>query len=226
MLIWLHVQVVNCIWSIIPGLCCVCVVWSVCCFKCLYSCCSAVPSIAPPELTAIPLGPHSLQLSWKPLAEEEVRGELVNYTVRYHRKHHGHRPKFVHIQPNRYGLCKLSKACHFNIGVTYQLWWTYIWDNVLHILCLFVSGLFMCWVGWGRLLPIVSRWLGPPIEASVLSLRLLLWPQHIVQVCSVMWGVCQWFAQSQLWCANKYMCYFSVCWLHYLLSVCQFPQQQ
>lgn len=109
-------------YAVLFQVCAVCVchmVWSVCCFKCLYSFCSAVPSVAPPELTAIPLGPHSLQLSWKPLAEEEARGELVNYTVRYHRKHHGHRPKFVHIQPNRYGLCKLSKVCHFNRGVTY-----------------------------------------------------------------------------------------------------------
>lgn len=74
----------------------------------------------------------------------------------------------------------------------------YIWDNVLHILCLFVSGLLMCWVGWGRLLPIVSRWLGPPIEASVLSLRLSLWPQHIPQVCSV----CEEFV-NDLYIANS-----------------------
>lgn len=105
-----HVQVADRIlFQVCVGLCYMCCkIWSICCFKCLYFFCSAVPSVAPTELTAIPLSPHSLQLSWKPLADEEVRGELVNYTIRYHRKHHGHRPKFVHIEPNRYGLCKLS----------------------------------------------------------------------------------------------------------------------
>ena len=100
----------------------ICAAWSEVLLFILIFFCSAVPSVAPVELTAVPLSPHSLQLSWKPLADEEVHGELVNYTVRYHRKHHGHRPKFVHIEPNRYGLCKLSKACHFNIEVTYKLW--------------------------------------------------------------------------------------------------------
>ena len=108
-----HVQVADRICCIIPGLCRFVLYVQyglkyICWFKCLYFFCSAVPSVAPTELTAIPLSPHSLQLSWKPLADEEVRGELVNYTIRYHRKHHGHRPKFVHIEPNRYGLCKLS----------------------------------------------------------------------------------------------------------------------
>ena len=63
---------------------------------------SLVPPTAPANPTAIPLSPHSVQLSWEPLAEEDVPGELVKYTVKYHRKHHGGHPMFVHIEPNRY----------------------------------------------------------------------------------------------------------------------------
>jgi len=60
-----------------------------------------VPSTAPANTSAIPLSPHSLQLSWQPLAEEDVPGELVKYALKYHQKHHGGHRTCVHIEPNR-----------------------------------------------------------------------------------------------------------------------------
>ena len=62
---------------------------------------AAAPEVAPGNLTVFPLSSTSLRLSWQPLADEDVPGVLVNYTVRFNEKHHGGHAQNVTIEPNR-----------------------------------------------------------------------------------------------------------------------------